>query len=306
MGLATRVRTIEHSASLFCQGNLGYIKQNDQQVNMGLASRVQFSCHSASNMNGTNTQPGGQTGLKHKQRISFMKMSNRFSFTMKFTLPVMMALMAAALAPLASAEAAGQPYQAGVHYAVLETPVKNRNPDMVEVSEYFLYSCIHCYQMEAHLNIWKRKLPEKVTFKRTPAIWNEQAESLAQIFYTIEALGLPDEAHGEIFRAIHNDQRNILDSKITAKLMSNYGVDPKDFAREYKSFGVMSAIQKAQARGRAWRASGVPTLIVNGKYRIETGMAGSQAAMLEVADYLIERELALLGAEIDDEPVMSR
>ena len=226
-----------------------------------------------------------------KQTKSQMTEQIKGSVNLRFTL-LLISLLAASLAPNAFAQP--ERYQAGVHYVVLETPVKNRDPGMVEVSEYFLYSCIHCYQMEAFLNPWKASLPEKVTFTRTPAVWDKQSETLARIYYAIEALDVPDAVHGAIFRAIHNDQRNVLDLKLTAKLVSEYGADPKDFAREYKSFGVMSATQQAQAKGRAWRATGVPTLIVNGKYRIETGMAGGRTAMLEVADFLINRELALL------------
>ena len=50
------------------------------------------------------------------------------------------------------------------------------------------------------------------------------------------------------------------------------------------------SLQQAEARGRAYRASGVPTLIVNGKYRIETRGAGSTRDMLKVAEFLIQLE----------------
>jgi thiol:disulfide interchange protein DsbA len=50
------------------------------------------------------------------------------------------------------------------------------------------------------------------------------------------------------------------------------------------------SLQQADARGRVYRASGVPTLIVNGKYRIETRGAGSVQEMLKVAEFLIQLE----------------
>ena len=60
----------------------------------------------------------------------------------------------------------------------------------------------------------------------------------------------------------------------------------------------MSAdVQRAVARGRAYRARYTPTLIVNGKYRVEVGSAGSQLNMLRVAEFLIDKELAAREAD---------
>ena len=53
----------------------------------------------------------------------------------------------------------------------------------------------------------------------------------------------------------------------------------------------MSKVQQAQNRIRKnYLIQGTPEIIVNGKYRISGSMAGGQAQMLEVADYLIALE----------------
>jgi thiol:disulfide interchange protein DsbA len=75
-----------------------------------------------------------------------------------------------------------------------------------------------------------------------------------------------------------------------ADFLEEAGVDPEAFAKVFNSFGVRMSLQQADARGRAYRASGVPTLIVNGKYRIETRGAGSVQEMLKVAEFLIQLE----------------
>jgi len=53
---------------------------------------------------------------------------------------------------------------------------------------------------------------------------------------------------------------------------------------------VLATLQQAEARGRAYQATGVPSLIVNGKYRIDAGAAEGTQGMLAIADYLIELE----------------
>ena len=64
-------------------------------------------------------------------------------------------------------------------------------------------------------------------------------------------------------------------------------VEQEEFLRVFNSFGVQSRVRKADASTRMYRATGVPTMIVNGTYRIETDMAGGQEQMLDVVDYLV-------------------
>ena len=60
--------------------------------------------------------------------------------------------------------------------------------------------------------------------------------------------------------------------------------------------------QQAIARQQIYRSSGVPALIINGKYRIEAAMVdNSNANMLKVADFLIERERRLKSVGTDNE-----
>ena len=103
-------------------------------------------------------------------------------------------------------------------------------------------------------------------------------------------MDLLDKMHLEIFNAIHLKRRNIRSPEDMAEFLSELGVDPLAFVKVFNSFGVTSSLRMADARGRAYRATGVPTLIVQGKYRIEAGSAGSTQEMLKVAEYLIDLE----------------
>ena len=93
-----------------------------------------------------------------------------------------------------------------------------------------------------------------------------------------------------MFEAIHIKRKNLSKPGIMADFLESSGVEPETFAKVFNSFGVRMSLQQAEARGRAYRASGVPTLIVNGKYRIETRGAGSTREMLKVAEFLIQLE----------------
>lgn len=203
-----------------------------------------------------------------------------------------------AIALIASAALADEPmqYEAGTHYAVLDIPIHTPDPDKIEVTEYFSYGCPHCFEFDPQITAWKNQLPDDVEFDRTPAIWSKDYAVYAQTYYTAQALGVLDKVHTPIFQAIHAQGKRLNTPELMAKFFAQFGVDPVDFAKTYASFGVRASVQQAEARGRAYRASGVPTLIINGKYRVDGGMAGSHENMLKVADFLIDKERKAMQA----------
>lgn len=190
--------------------------------------------------------------------------------------------------------AAPYEYEEGTHYAELTIPIRTHDPNKIEVTEYFSYGCPHCYQFEPILSDWQSKLPDDVEFNRTPAVWNREYEAYALTYYAAKALNVQEVAHTPLFRAIHIEHRRLDDPQAMAQFFQQFGVEPLDFAKTYTSFGVRASVQQAEARGRAYRSTGVPAIIVNGKYRIEGSMAGSNADMLRVTDFLIEKERAAM------------
>jgi thiol:disulfide interchange protein DsbA len=206
----------------------------------------------------------------------------------EFTVATVFVALFASTGNIALAEDAR--YIAGTHYVELPVPIKTRAADKVEVAEYFSYGCPHCYQFEPMISSWKQQLGNDVEFSRTPAVWNKDYEVYAQAYYTAQALNVLEQVHVPLFDAIHNKQRRLNDPEKMAGFFAELGLDPMAFARTYSSFGVRASTQQAEAKGRAYRSGGVPALIVNGKYRVEGAMAGGNAEMLQVVDFLIEKE----------------
>ena len=203
-----------------------------------------------------------------------------------------------------SAWAEGFQYEEGTHYARLDVPVKTRNTNIVEVTEYFSYGCPHCYRFEPLVQQWKSDLPADVEFNRTPAIWSVTGYELyARTYYTALALGVLDQVHYPLFQAIHAGRRSLFDLKSMTIFMAELGVEPETFVKTFSdSFGVKAMYQQATARQRIYQSNGVPAIIVNGKYRVEAGMVGnSNSGMLQVANYLIAKERKRISAGADSE-----
>lgn len=183
-------------------------------------------------------------------------------------------------------------FEAGEHYQVLEQPVSTHDPDKIEVVEIFAYTCGHCFNFAPLVSEWKKDLADDVELRHLPAMWNNRMEPFARAYYTARALDVLDQVHQPIFEAIHVERRTLRTAEQWAELFAEQGVDAEEVKETFDSFGVTSQINQANVRARDYRASGTPELVVNGKYRISASMGDGQShsQMLQVADYLIEKE----------------
>lgn len=192
------------------------------------------------------------------------------------------------LLPLALTSQAQESYIEGEHYDLIAPTIRGTT-DKIEVTEFFWYGCGHCYNFEPKLSQWKKSLGEDVAVVGSPAMWNQLMEVHARAYYTAEVLGVLDKVHMPLFQAINLDRKRLGSEEELADLFAAQGVDREAFSKAYNSFGVGSQVRQANARARAARISGTPELMVAGKYRINTRKAGSQANMLKIADFLIEK-----------------
>lgn len=181
-------------------------------------------------------------------------------------------------------------YVAGAHYQVLPTPVPTRDAKKIEVVELFWYGCVHCYKFEPVLQKWHATAPADVDFWHSPAMWNERMQTHAKIYFTADALGVLDQVHNDTFKAINVDRKKLLDEDEIATLFVKNGVSKDDFSKAYNSFGVSSSVRQADARARGYKITGTPEMVVNGKYRVSSSTAGGQEKMLDVVNFLIEKE----------------
>jgi thiol:disulfide interchange protein DsbA len=179
----------------------------------------------------------------------------------------------------------------GVNYKPLK-PAQPTNvaPGKVEVVEVFWYACGHCYLLEPRLAAWERKgKAANVELVRLPATWNDMLKTHARVFYTIEILGKP-QLHDEVFREM-NVRGNRLETpeKIEAFFVAR-GVGKAEFQKAFSGFAVESKLARAVDLNRRYRITSTPTVIVNGRYVTDAGMAGSEDKLFEVINALAARE----------------
>ena len=122
-----------------------------------------------------------------------------------------------------------------------------------------------------------------------PAIFRQSWVAGAQTYYTLETMGELDRMHGKVFDAIHVDRQAFNDIGTIATWMSKNGIDGKKFEDTAKSFAVSGKVQRAQQMSAAYQLTGVPALVVDGKY---IALGNSFDGMLANLDALIDRARA--------------
>lgn len=179
---------------------------------------------------------------------------------------------------------------ANTGYEVIATPQKTANSEKIEVVEVFWYGCPHCYALEPELEKWLQDLPEDVEFRRMPGILGKNWIPHAKAFYVAEKLGILEQIHRPLFNAIHNKKRDLMSPGSLRDFFAEYGVEKDTFEKLYNSEAVDKDMKAAFVAGKGYGITGVPALIVNGKYRTSPSLAGSYDSVMRVVDQLIEEE----------------
>lgn len=193
---------------------------------------------------------------------------------------------------LSLAASAAHALEAGKDYAVLSPaqPVSVKK-GQVEVLEFFWYRCPHCFNLEPDLHAWAKKQPKNVTLTRVPAILNDNWAALARTYYALEAIGMHDKLHGDLFNAFHVQGMDLTPPDTFFDWAVTKGVDRKKLADAYNSFAVNIKVMRAQQLTRDYKLTGVPAVAINGKFVTSAYMTGGHPELFKTMDALIAQEL---------------
>ena len=175
-------------------------------------------------------------------------------------------------------------------YEPLTPPQPTQSTDKIEVIEFFWYGCPHCYAFEPLIDKWSKNLPKNVEFIRQPAVFSEIWGKHAKAYYIAETLGVVEKVHADLFDAIQNKKETLDTEESLAKFFAAHGVNEAQFKEAYGSFGVDSKVRQAPVIASKYGITGVPTVIINGKYKTNGTLAGTHEKMIEVINTLIKQE----------------
>jgi len=112
----------------------------------------------------------------------------------------------------------------------------------------------------------------------------------AKLYYTNLQLGLLDKAHVATFSIMNDSANRLPNPKSIFEFMKRYKVDQDKYQKVFNSFGIKAKVNRAKDTAVKVGMQGTPELLINGKYRVTSRLAGTLPKMLEISDYLVAVE----------------
>jgi thiol:disulfide interchange protein DsbA len=154
----------------------------------------------------------------------------------------------------------------------------------------------------------KAALPPNAQVVYLPAsfIPSEDWPMFQRAFFTAQALGIEEKTHDAMFNAVWGTGELAAIDPVTHRIKSSIptiedaakfyerttGVKADTFLATAKSFGVDAKMRMADAEIGAAQALSTPTLIINGKWRLQTQTAGGIDQTIQLVKYLVAMEAA--------------
>ncbi len=180
-------------------------------------------------------------------------------------------------------------FQEGGQYERLNEAQPVQTGDRIEVVEMFWYRCPHCYRLEPYLEKWSSSKPENAELVPIPAILSDSWEFHAKVYYTFEALGFMEALHTKFFDAIHRNRVRFTSPEQVQAWVGEQGFDNRKFVDTFHSFAVTNKTNSSRLKTRDYGISGVPAVIVDGKYLTNVAMAGGHEELLKVINFLVDK-----------------
>lgn len=157
-------------------------------------------------------------------------------------------------------------------YTLLKTPLPTDElgASTPYVVEFFWFGCPHCYSLEPLVKAFRQD-NQDIQFITIPAAPNQRWEIEARIYYAMEALGIKESHYDRVFK-LYADKRNekrypTLDE--VANLFSDAGITREALEQQMNSQEVSIQIERSRRLFDQAELTGVPALIVNGKYQLD-------------------------------------
>jgi thiol:disulfide interchange protein DsbA len=181
-------------------------------------------------------------------------------------------------------------YDEGIEYIKL-TPEVTTHSDKIEVRELFWYYCGHCYSLEDNVEEWLAVQDKDIDFVRHPAVFSKKWESGAKFFHILDELGLVESHSMKLFKEIHENKNPMKKVADLLNWIESTGVVIDNKEKYLKrNFNIFYKTNKSKRTTKKYKITGVPSVVVNGKYVVTTKTAGSEVELFKVVDYLVDKE----------------
>ena len=147
----------------------------------------------------------------------------------------------------------------------------------VKVTVYFSYLCPHCRSLEELAEDWEETLPDGAALQRVHIAYTPTTRLLAKGYLSLARHNAIDANHERIFQAIQDRNRNFTNAQDLADFVDGHGIHRDIFLRTFASTSIAREVDALEREFIASGLTGVPALVVDGKYVINMGIGRKQA-----------------------------
>ncbi|GAM65365.1 disulfide interchange protein dsbA [Vibrio ishigakensis] len=179
-------------------------------------------------------------------------------------------------------------FKEGENYTVLDLPATS-SPT---VNEFFSFYCPHCNQFEPIMDTLKKSLPENAKFQKTHVSFmgGNMGVPMSKAYATMVVLKAEDQMVPVMFRRIHQLNAAPKNEDELRQIFLDEGIDAKKFDAAYKGFAVDSMQRRFDKQFKDAGLRGVPSIVVNGKYLVQTGSIKSTQDLINLVNYLLTQK----------------
>ncbi|MCU4677070.1 thiol:disulfide interchange protein DsbA/DsbL [Catenovulum sp. 2E275] len=193
--------------------------------------------------------------------------------------------------PLTACAEPAPAYKEGTHYEVLNKQASSKP----EIKEFFSFYCPHCFAFEPIAEDIKKDLPEGVDFKRShvdfmPRNNKEVATGLGKSLAALQLIKEEEKGVAAIFRHIHKDRKQFGSMTNVRDTLVSAGIDPEKYDAAFNSFIAAGQANQMSSDQKTYDIRSVPTLIVNGKYKVLSRGLKSEDDYKKLINFLLEKK----------------
>jgi thiol:disulfide interchange protein DsbA len=177
-------------------------------------------------------------------------------------------LLALVSAALLSFSVHAAKFTEGDYYKVLDQP-QSSTPI---VTEFFSLYCPHCFQFEPMIRELKTKLPDNAKLQKMHVSFmgGPMGKVMSKAFATAVVLNDSDKMLPVLFNRIHTLNQPPRDEAEVRQIFIDEGVPAAEFDGAFNSFAVNSMVSRFDKAFNDAGLTGVPAVVVNNKYLVQT------------------------------------
>lgn len=198
-------------------------------------------------------------------------------------------LWAVILLPLA---ACAEDFKAGEHYEVLSKPATAKP----EVKEFFSFYCPHCFSFEPIMDDIKKSMPKDAKFIKShvnfmPRSNPEIANGLGKALAALELLKKENQGVPVLFKHLHVDRKPFKSmNDVRDILVTKANIEPKKYDSAYNNFMAAGRAKQMSTEQKTYDIRSVPTLVINGKFKVKAGAVKSEEEYVKLVNYLLSQK----------------